>query len=151
MAAHALQDAHLSGGGGEDLEGLVQLLAGMLTGHDDADAGLAFGNGGECDAGGHKALFEEGLGEVHGAAAVSDDDGDDGRFRGGGGVSADVEARGGELLLEVVGVGPEALDAFGLVLKNVEGCDAGGGDGRRMRGGEEEGARAVVEKVDQVA
>lgn len=130
---------------------MVQLLAGVLTGHDDADAGLAFGDSRECDAGGHKALFEEGLGEVHGAAAVSDDDGDDGRFRGGGGVSADVEACGAKLLLEVVGIGPEALDAFGLVLQDVEGCDAGGSDGRRMRGGEEEGTRAVVEKVDEVA
>ena len=57
----------------------------------------------------------------------------------------------GELLLEVAGVVPEALDALGLVLQNVERCDAGGGDGRWMRSGEEEWARAVVEVVDEVA
>ncbi len=61
-------------------------------------------------------------------AAVADDDGSDGGFAGGCGVAADVEAGVGELLLEVVRVVPEALDAVGLVLEDVEGGDAGGGD-----------------------
>ena len=52
---------------------------------------------------------------------------------------------------EVVGVRPEAVDAFGLVFQNVERGDAGGGDRRRVRGGEQERAGAVVEVVDQVA
>ena len=100
----------------------------MLAGHDGADAGFAFGDGGEGDAGGHDSGVEEGAGEVHGAAAVADDDGGDGGFALWGGVAAYVEAGVGELLLEVVGVVPEALDAVGLVFEDVEGGDAGGGD-----------------------
>ena len=123
-----LQDAHFFGDGGEDFEGLIDLCAGVFAGHDGADAGFALGDGGEGDAGGHDAGVEEGAGEVHGAAAVADDDGGDGGFAGGGGAAADVEAGVGELLLEVAGVVPEALDAFGLVFEDVEGGDAGGGD-----------------------
>ena len=37
-----------------------------------------------------------------------------------------------QLLLEVARVGPEALDAFGLACKDVEGGDAAGGDAGRM-------------------
>jgi len=48
------------------------------------------------------------------------------------------------LLFEVIGVVPEALDAVGFVLENVEGGDAGCRDGGRMRRGEEEGAGAMV-------
>ena len=146
-----MENSHFFGDGGEDFEGLIDLGAGVLAGHDGADAGLAFGDGGEGDAGGHDAGVEESAGEVHCRAAVADDDGGDGGFAGRGGVAADVEAGVGELLLEVVGVVPEALDALGLVFENVEGGDAGGGDRGRMRGGEEKGAGAVVEVVDEVA
>jgi len=123
----------------------------VLAGHDGADAGFAFRDSGEGDAGGHEARFEEGAAEVHGGATVAEDDGGDGRFAGGGGAASGVEACGGELLLEVGGVGPEAGDALGLVFEEVEGGDAGGGDRGRVRGGEEEGASAVVEVVDEVA
>ena len=51
--------------------------------HDEADAGFAFGDGGESNAGGHEAGFEEGSGEGHGGAAVAEKDGDDGGFEAG--------------------------------------------------------------------
>ena len=54
------------------------------------------------------------------------------------------------MLLHVVGVVPEALDAVGFGFEDVEGGDAGGGDRGRVRGGEEEGAGAVVEEIDEV-
>ena len=56
-----------------------------------------------------------------------------------------------QFALEVARVVPEALDALRLLLQNVEGGDAGGRDRGRMRGGEQERPRAVVEVVDQVA
>ena len=56
-----------------------------------------------------------------------------------------------ELLLQVAGVLPELLDALRLLLEDVEGGDAGRGDGRRMRGREQERPRAMIEKLDQVA
>lgn len=145
-----LEDGHLLCGFDDGVEGLVELGAGVLAGHDGADAGFAFWDGGEGDAGGHDAGVEERAGEVHGEAAVADDDGRDGGFAGGGGFASGVKAGGGELLLEVAGVVPEALDAFGFVLENVKGGDAGGGDRGRMGGGEEEGAGAMVEVVDEV-
>ena len=123
----------------------------MFAGDDGADAGFAFGDGGEGYAGGHESGCEEGAGEVHREAAVADDDGGDGGFAGGSSASAYVEAGVGELLFEVMGVRPEAFDAVGLVFEDVERGDAGGGDGGWMRGGEEEGAGAVVEVVDEVA
>ena len=123
----------------------------MLAGDDAADAGFAFGDGGEDDAGGHNPGFEEGAGEVHGETAVADDDGSDGGFAGGSGAASNVEAGVGELLFEVVGVRPEAFYALRFIFQDVEGCDAGGGDGGWVRGGEEEGASVVVEEVDEVA
>src|SRR5580704_14898967 len=123
-----LQNSHLFRDGCEDVKSLIDLGACMFAGHDGANAGFSLGDGGEGDAGGHNAGVEEGAGEVHGAAAVADDDGSYGGFAFWRGVAADVEAGVGELLLEVVGVVPEALDAVGFVFENVEGGDAGGGD-----------------------
>ena len=40
---------------------------------------------------------------------------------------------------------------FGLLLQHVEGGDAGGRDGRRMRSGEQKRPGAMVEKIDEVA
>ncbi len=123
----------------------------MLAGHDGADAGFTLGNGGEGDAASHKAGVEEGFAEIHCLAAVADDDGRDRGFALGCGFAAYVETGVGELLLEVCGVGPEALDAFGFGLQEVEGCDAGGRDRGRMRGGEEKRTSAMIEVVDEVA
>src|SRR5277367_897924 len=145
------QDRHFSGDGRKDLEGLIDFGAGVFAGHDGADAGLALGDGGEGDAGGHDAGVEEGAAKVHGTATIADDDGGDGGFALWGGVAAYIEAGVGELLLEVDGVVPEALDAVGLVFENVEGGDAGGGDRGWVRGGEEEGTSTVVEVVNEVA
>ena len=147
----SVEDTHFSGDGGEDLEGLIDLFAGVFAGHDGADAGFALGDGGEGDACGHDSCIEEGFAEVHGSAAVSDDDGSDGGFAGRSGAAAYVEAGVGELLLEVAGVRPETLDALGFLFEDGEGGDAGGRDRWRVRGGEEEGAGAVVEVVDEVA
>ena len=89
----------------------------MLAGHDGTDAGFALGDGGEGDSCGHETGVEESLAELHRLATVADDDGCDGGFALWSGFAAYVEASVGELLLEVVGVGPEALDAFGLGLE----------------------------------
>ena len=63
----------------------------MRGGHDGTDAGLAFGYGRECDAGGEDAFLEQFTAEVHSELAIADDDGRDGRFAGGSILSADVE------------------------------------------------------------
>src|SRR5216683_6615333 len=146
-----VEDVHLLCDCGEDFEGLVDLVAGVFAGHDGADAGFALGDGGEGDAGGHEAGVEEGAAEVHGLAAVADEDGGDGCLARGGGAAAYVEAGVGELLLEVVGVVPKAGYTVRLIFQDVEGGDAGGGDRGWVRGGEEERAGAVVEVVDEVA
>jgi hypothetical protein len=136
---------------GQDFQCLVDLPAGVLAGHDGANAGFALGNGWEGDAGGHETSVEESFAEVHRLASVTDDDRRDGRFALWGGFAADVETGVGELLLEVVSVGPEALDALRLGLENVEGCNAGSRDRWRVRGGEEEWPSAVIEIVDEIA
>ena len=123
----------------------------MFAGHDGANAGFAFGDCGEGDAGGHDTCVEERAGEVHGATTVADDDGGDWGFALWGGDASYVKAGVCELLLEVVGVVPQALDAVGFGFENVEGGDAGCGDRGRVRGGEEERAGAMVEIVDEVA
>jgi len=76
----------------KDFEGLIELLAGVLAGHDGADAGLPSGPS-EGDAGAEDARFEEGAREIHGLAAVADDDGRDRGFARRGIDAADVEAQ----------------------------------------------------------
>jgi len=100
----------------------------VFAGHDGANAGLAFGNSRERDAGCHEASVEEGAGEVHGPAAVADDNRGDRGLALRCGVAANIEANIGELLLEVGRVGPETLDTLGFGLEDVEGGDAGGRD-----------------------
>lgn len=120
-----LKDACLFGDRSYGFEGLIDLGAGVLTGHDGANAGFTFRNGGEGDASGHDASVEEGTGEVHGAATVADDNRGDRGLALGCGVAADIKSGVGELLLEVRGVGPETVDSLGFGLEDVEGCDAG--------------------------
>ena len=122
------EDLHLTCDAAQDFEGLIDLLARVLAGHDGADAGFALGNGGKGDAASHKSGVEEGSAEIHCLAAVADDDGRDRGFALGSGFPAYVETGVGELFLEVGGVGPEALDAFGLGLEEIKGGDASGGD-----------------------
>src|SRR5690348_14928910 len=52
---------------------------------------------------------------------------------------------------EVAGIVPKFLDAFRLLLQDVERCQARGGYRRRVRGRKQKRARAVIEKLDQVA
>src|ERR1700733_13422597 len=80
-----------------------------------------------------------------GARGLADDDGRDGGF-----ADARVEAGVREAFLEVAGVGPELCDALRLGFQNLESRYAGCGHGGRMRRGEEERARAVIEEFDQV-
>jgi len=124
----SVEDPHFFRDGGEDFEGLIDLFATVLAGHDGANTGFTFGDGGEGDAGGHDSGVEESAGKVHGSATVADDDGCDGSFTFWGGVAADVETGVGELLFEVVGVVPETLDTIGFAFQDVEGGYAGGSD-----------------------
>jgi len=88
----------------QNFESLIDLRARVLAGHDGADARFAFGDGGEGDSGGHETGVEESFAELHCLAAIADDDGRDGGFAFWGSVAAHIEARVGELLLEVFGV-----------------------------------------------
>ena len=65
--------------------------------------------------------------------------------------AADVEAQRAQLLLPVARVLPQLVDALRLLLQHVERRDAGGRDGRRMRGREQERPSAMVEKLDEIA
>src|SRR5262249_26279040 len=62
-----------------------------------------------------------------------------------------VESGGGQTLLEVARVLPETVDALGLQFENVERGETGSGNSGRMRSREEKRARAVIEKLDQIA
>ncbi len=62
-----------------------------------------------------------------------------------------VESQPGQPGLEVAGVVPQPLDPLGLLLEHVERRETGSRHRRRMRGGEQEGPRPVIEEIDQVA
>src|SRR5205085_7998221 len=89
--------------------------------------------------------------EVHGEAAVADDDGCDGRLARRSILPADVEPNPAELFFPIACVGPEVLDQLRLLLKDIERSDAGGGHARRMRRREQKRTRAVIKELDQVA
>src|SRR6478672_5467608 len=86
-----------------------ELVLCVRGGHDGTDAGLAFRHGREGNTGGEDAFLEQLTAEVHGELAVTDDDGRDGSFAGGGVLSADVEAQSTEFFLEEACVGPELI------------------------------------------
>src|SRR5712692_648283 len=134
----------------QHLQRLLQFVLRVRGGHDGADAGFAFGHGGEGDAGTHHAFLEQLAGEVHGELAVPNDDWRDGRLAGGGGAAADVEAEQAEFFFPEAGVRPELFDALWFVFKNIEGRDAGGRDRGRMRSRKQERPGAVIKEVDQV-
>src|SRR5712691_3683313 len=75
---------------------LLQLIVRVRRRHDGADAGFAFGDGGEGDAGAEDAFLEQFAGEVHGELAVAYDDGSDWSLAGRSGAAADVEAEQAE-------------------------------------------------------
>src|SRR5579871_3662987 len=131
-------------------EGAIELRARMLAGHDQSNASLAFRHRWKSDSRSHHAFVEERAAHLHGGAALAKNDGCN-RSLGGGSVhAANVEACAPKLILKVACISPQPVDAIGLALKNVEGCDARCCDSRRMRCGEEEGPRAVVEIVDEI-
>ena len=53
-----LKNGHLASRRRQGFEVYVDLVAGMLAGHDATDAGFAFGDGREGDAGGHDTFFK---------------------------------------------------------------------------------------------
>ena len=142
---HSLSDTF------QHLQRLFQLIICMGSRHDGPDAGFAFGNRRVGDAGAEHALLEELAGEVHGEFAVADDDGRDWGFARGRVGATDVEAEQAEFFLPEAGILPKFFDPLGFVFQNLESRDAGCRDGWRMRSGEQERARTVVEEVDEVA
>jgi len=76
----------------------------------------------------------------------ADDDGSDWGFAGGSGLASDVEAEQAEFFFPEAGVGPELLHPLWFGFENVEGRNAGRGNGWRMRGRKQKWARAVAEK-----
>src|SRR6185369_1149441 len=146
-----LNDSHALADLLQDGEGLIQLFARVGSSHDGADTSLAFGDGWEGDAGSEHTVGEKLARELHRRLAVTDDDGRDGRLAGGCVLAADVEAQQAELLLEELSVLPELFHPLRFVLQDVEGGDAGSGNGRWMRRRKEERTAAVIEEVDQVA
>ena len=123
----------------------------MRGGHDGAHPGFAFGDGGKRDAGAQHSLPKQLAREFHGAGAISKDDWGNGRFAGGRGFAADVEAQEAQLFFPEAGVFPKLVDTLGLLLENIKGGNAGGRDGGWMRGRKQEGPGAVVEVIDEVA
>src|SRR5581483_11598824 len=89
-------------------------------------------------------------GEVHGEAAISNDDRGNRRFAGRRVDTTNVESQATQLFFPIASVFPKLLHALGLLLENVERGDAGGGNGWRMQGGKKERSGAVVEALDQV-
>src|SRR5208337_1040373 len=65
--------------------------------------------------------------------------------------AANIEAEVAQLFFPVAGVLPQFLHEFRLLFQHVECGDAGGGDGWRMRGREQEWTPAMVEKLDEIA
>src|ERR1700722_7460247 len=123
----------------------------MRRGHDGADAGFAFGHGGEGDAGAEDAFLEEFAGEIHGEFAVADDDRSDWSLAGRSGAAADVEAEQAEFFFPEARVLPELLHALGFVFEDIEGGNARGCDRRRMRSGKKKWAGPVIEEINQIA
>ena len=136
----------------DGFRGAVELRAGVLAGEDERGCALCLPapSGRRCPCAITPSSKRARL-KLHRRAALADDERRDRRFRCWCSNAADVESGALELALEVTRVGPEPLDALRLVLQDVEGGDAGGRDRRRMRRGEQERPRAVVEVVDQVA
>src|SRR5689334_10040093 len=109
----------------EHAERLIQLIASMRSGHDGADARLAFGHSRERNASCHYTFLEELARELHRQSSFADDDGGDRSLAGRGVLAADVETECPEFLLEVAGVLPQLFDQLGLVFQHFEGSDAG--------------------------
>ncbi len=123
-----LQDSTLSCDGRKDFESLIDFGAGVFAGHDGANAGFPFGTVGKAipvaitpasKRAREKSMVRRPSPMMIGVMGVS---------LLGVELPSNVEACAGELLLEVVGVVPKALDAAGFVFEDVEGGDAGGGD-----------------------
>ncbi len=89
---------------------------------------LPSGTVGKRDAGRHHACLKQRAREIHGHASIADDDGRNRRLARRSGHAANVEPGPPKLCLEVARVLPQPLDAFRLLLQNVERRNAGGRD-----------------------
>src|ERR1700722_16429813 len=146
-----LQNAHLPSDCGDNFKSLVDLGASVFAGHDGANTGFTFRDGWEGDASRHHSRLKERFAELHCAAAVANQNRRDWGLALWRRYTANIEAGIGKFLLEVRRVGPETVDAIGLIFKHVERRNTGRRDRRRMRGGEEKRASAMIKVIDQIA
>src|SRR3981189_2268418 len=145
------ENSHLLSYSPQHFDRLLQFFFRVRGGHDGAHARFAFGDGGEGDAGSEYSFFEKLAGKIHSESSVANDDWSDRRFAGGSGLAADVEAEQAEFFLPEARVRPELLHPLRLSFENIESRNAGRRDGGRMRSRKQEGTRAVIKIVDQIA
>ena len=129
----------------ERIEAGLEIVARVLAGHDRAHAGLAQRDGREDDRRGEDAALEQPGRELLRLRLVAGDDRRDRRL-----ADAGVEAELLQARLEEAGVVPQPLDALRLVLQHVDGGDARGRHGRRLRGREEQRPAALGQVVLEV-
>ena len=110
----------------------------MRGGDDRPQARLVDGDGREDDGLGEDAFLDESIAEAASGVGVAHHHRRDRRLGG-----ARVEAEPGQFDLEVAGVHPETFLEFGLVAHDPDRLAAGLHHGGRMRGREEERARAL--------
>ena len=130
----------------ECVEGKLQFVARVCGGNDRADARLIARHGGEADPLSEDPACEQAIRQRHGARSVADDHRSNWTF-----AHARVEPELCQTRLEKPGVLPQSIDEFRFFHEHVDGGNAGGGNGRRMRGGKQKRTRAVVQEVDERA
>src|SRR6202451_3159860 len=123
----------------------------MCRSHDGADAGFAFGDRRERDAGAEHTFFEEFAGEVHGEFAIAGEAGSDGSVTVRSSSAPDVEAEQAQFFFPEARILPELFHALRLILQNVERRNASCRHRRWMRCGKQKRARPVIKKINQIA
>src|SRR5258706_2891145 len=141
-----LDYAQIPANGGKDVKGKLQLVPGMCGCHDGSHARFVARDRRKRDSLRKHPFGEQRIGQLHGEGALADDDGRDQAFARPG-----AEPQRLKPGLEETRVLPQAFDDLRLLLEDIDGGDAGGGDGRRMRGREQKGPRPMVEEFDKGA
>src|SRR6266508_1245958 len=129
----------------EGVEGLAEVVLGVLAGDDGPDPGLPLGHRGEHDGRGEHALFPQQAGQLLRGAVLAGDDRGDGGLAGPG-----VEPQRLQPRLDVPGPFPQPLHALWFGFEDVQGGDAGRRGRRRGAGGEQERPAPVHQPVDEV-